>query len=179
MEGKDILNLLDMLFGMIDEAKNAPFSADKCVINRDEALDLLEEIRGKLPDELAKAKNLMATKDEYIARAEKRVKNMLQQANQDAKVIISESEILQQAHQQAADIIRRAEDRSRELYQVANTYTEDALVRTEEAIQAALEEVKDSRVRFRAISVEMMQGQRDDVEEMPAEEPAEDEAVEN
>jgi len=43
---------------------------------------------------------------------------------------------------------------------VANTYTEDALRRTEEAIQAALDEVKDSRVRFRAASAEKMQAQQ-------------------
>ena len=40
---------------------------------------------------------------------------------------------------------------------MANTYTEDALRRTEEAIQAALDEVKESRVRFRATSNEQMQ----------------------
>lgn len=49
MEEKDVQRLLDMLFGMIDEAKSVAFSSDKCVINRDEALDLLDEIRAKLP----------------------------------------------------------------------------------------------------------------------------------
>jgi len=43
---------------------------------------------------------------------------------------------------------------------VANTYTEDALRRTEEAIQAALSEVQESRARFRATSQELMQEQR-------------------
>ena len=41
MEEKDVQRLLDMLYGMIDEAKSAAFSSDKCVISRDEALDLL------------------------------------------------------------------------------------------------------------------------------------------
>ena len=43
MEDKNVQKLLDMLFGMIDEAKGATFSSEKCVINRDEALDLLDE----------------------------------------------------------------------------------------------------------------------------------------
>ena len=43
---------------------------------------------------------------------------------------------------------------------MANTYTEDALRRTEEAIQAALTEVQESRARFRAASKEQMQAQR-------------------
>ncbi len=45
MEEKDLQRLLDMLYGMVDEAKSAPFSAEKCTINRDEALDIITEIR--------------------------------------------------------------------------------------------------------------------------------------
>ena len=82
---------------------------------------------------------------------------MMRQAELDAKTIVSESEVIQQARQKSADIIHRAEERSRELYRVANTYTEDALRRTEEAIQAALAEVQTSRSQFRAASQEQMQ----------------------
>lgn len=160
MEEKDVQRLLDMLFGMIDEAKSVAFSSDKCVINRDEALDLLDEIRAKLPLELKKAKELIAARSEYVAGAKKEVESMLRQAELDARTIVSESETIQLARQKSSEIIRRAEDRSKELYHVANTYTEDALRRTEEAIQAALSEVQESRARFRATNQELMQEQR-------------------
>ena len=161
MEEKDVQRLLDMLYGMVDEAKSAAFSSEKCVINRDEVLDLLDEIRGKLPLELKKAQELLRARDEFVASVKKDAEQMLRQAELDAKTIVSESETLQQARQKASEIIRRAEERSKELYHVANTYTEDALRRTEEAIQAALDEVKESRVRFRAASVEKMQAQQE------------------
>ena len=160
MEEKDVQRLLDMLYGMIDEAKSAAFSSDKCIINRDEALDLLDEIRAKLPLELKKARELIAARTEYVAGAKKEVEKMLRQAELDAKVIVSESETIQRARQKSSEIVRRAEERTRELYHVANTYTEDALRRTEEAIQMALTEVQESRVRFRAASQEQMQAQR-------------------
>ena len=48
--------LLDMLFEMIDEAKNAPLSSDKCVIERDRALDLIDDIRSQFPMELTEAR---------------------------------------------------------------------------------------------------------------------------
>ena len=67
-----------------------------------------------------------------------------------------------------SEIIRRAESRSKELYHVANTYTEDALRRTEEAIQMALDEVKESRVRFRAASQEQMQAQKEQINQKPS-----------
>ena len=165
MEEKDVQRLLDMLYGMIDEAKSAAFSSDKCVISRDEALDLLDEVRAKLPLELKKAQELIQAREEYVASAKKEVEKMLRQAELDAKVIVSESETLQVARQKSTEIIRRAEERSKELYQVANTYTEDALRRTEEAIQAALDEVKESRVRFRAASAEKMQADHEQLRE--------------
>ena len=73
-----------------------------------------------------------------MAGAKKEVEKMLRQAELDAKVIVSESETIQLARQKSSEIVRRAEERTRELYHVANTYTEDALRRTEEAIQMAL-----------------------------------------
>ena len=45
MEDKNVQKLLDMLYGMIDEARGATFSSEKCIINREEALDLLDEVR--------------------------------------------------------------------------------------------------------------------------------------
>ena len=165
MEEKDVQRLLDMLYGMIDEAKSVAFSSDKCIIVRDEALDLLDEIRAKLPLELKKAQELIAARSEYVAGAKKEAQEVLRQAELDARTIVSESETLQLARQKSSEIIRRAEDRSKELYHVANTYTEDALRRTEEAIQAALTEVQESRARFRAASKEQMQAQRQQLNE--------------
>ena len=108
MEEKDVQRLLDMLYGLIDEAKSAAFSSDKCVISRDEALDLLDEIRAKLPLELKKAQELVRARDEYVSAAKKEVEKMLRQAELDAKVIVSESETLQMARQKSAEIIRRS-----------------------------------------------------------------------
>ncbi len=51
--------LLDMLFDMIDEAKNAAFSGDKCVIDRDKALDLIEDAKKQLPVDLADRKSVV------------------------------------------------------------------------------------------------------------------------
>lgn len=168
MEEKDVQRLLDMLYGMIDEAKSAAFSSEKCIINRDEALDLLDEVRAKLPLEIKKAQELVRAREEYVSAAKKEVEKMLRQAELDAKVIVSESETLQQARQRSSEIICRAESRSKELYHVANTYTEDALRRTEEAIQMALDEVKESRVRFRAASQEQMQAQKEQINQKPS-----------
>jgi len=164
MEEKDVQRLLDMLYGMIDEAKSAAFSSERCIINRDEALDILDEVRGKLPMELKKARELIAARNEYVADAKKEADKIIKQAELDAKTIVSESETIQMARQKAGEIIHRAEDRTRDLYRVANTYTDDALRRTEEAIQAALDEVQHSRAEFRTTWQDRMRAAKESVE---------------
>ena len=47
-------------------AKNAPLTSDKCILNRDEALDLLDEIRAQLPVELSRAQELIRAKEDYV-----------------------------------------------------------------------------------------------------------------
>ena len=66
MANNDVQHLLDMLYELIDGAKNAPLSSDKCILVRDEALDLLDEIRAQMPVELKRAQELVRARDEYV-----------------------------------------------------------------------------------------------------------------
>ena len=163
MANRDVEHLIDMLYDLVNEAKNAFMSSEKCVIDRDTALDLLDELRAGLPAELQRAKDLIQAKDDYVNSAKLKVGRMMQQAEYDAKSKVSDSEVLMAARERGRDIIQRAEDRSNEMYRVVSEYTEDALRRTEEAIQAALDEVKESRVRFRAASAARRQKDREEL----------------
>ena len=141
--------LLDMLFDMVDEAKNVPLSSDKCMIERDRALDLIDDIRAQFPVELSEAKKLMASRADMIASAKREADAIRRQA-EEAKQMLAEESILLQARQRANELMQQAEDRSRELKRSANDYCEDALRRTEEAVAEAYDEIKKSRSRFRA-----------------------------
>ena len=161
----DVLHLIDMLYETIDEAKGAAFSGDKCVISRNEVLDMLGEIRAQLPAELKKAQDLIRARDEYVEAAKREADNIRRKADMDAKTIVSESRVLQAARERGHEMIRRAEERSRTMIQVTNDYTEDALRRTEEAIQMALQEMQEARAKYRAASNEKMQEARRRMEE--------------
>ena len=142
--------LLDMLFDMVDEAKNVPLSGDKCMIERDRALDLIDDIRAQFPVELSEAKKVMASRADMIASAKREAEAIRHQAEEKAKQMLSEETILLQARQRANELMQQAEERSRELKRSANEYCEDALRRTEEAVAEAYNEIKQSRARFRA-----------------------------
>ncbi len=161
----DVFYLIDQLYEMIDGAKGVVLSQDKCIIVRDEALEMLEQLRGELPAELKKAQDLIRRRDEYVEEAKKEADRIRRQAELDAKTIVGESEIARVARDKARDMVTQANDRSKAIISVANEYTDDALRRTEEAIQQALEEVRESRARFRAVSREKLQSQQVRAEE--------------
>lgn len=143
--------LLDMLFEMIDEAKNAPLSGgDKCIIARNEALDLIDDIRSQFPMELTEARKMMARRAELEAESKRKAESIVRSAEERAKQMLASDTVVLQAKQRANDMIRQAEERSRALKRSANDYCEDALRRTEEAVAEAFEEIKQSRSRFRA-----------------------------
>ena len=142
--------LLDMLFEMIDEAKRVPLSNDKCQIERDQALDLIDDIRSQFPMELTEARKMMARRAEMEAEAKRKAESIVRAAEERAKQLLASDTIALQARQRANDMMRQAEERSRELKRSANDYCEDALRRTEEAVSEAYNEIKQSRSRFRA-----------------------------
>ncbi len=154
--GNDVQELIDMLYNMITEAWGLPLGAEKCVIERDKVLDLLDEIKAQLPTELAEAKRLVTSRAEYISNAKREAESMRKVAEQRARQMVDQEEIVRAAKQRANEIIAAAEAKSNELKRVANDYADDALRRTEEAISEALNEVHTSRSRFRSVSASAM-----------------------
>ena len=70
-ENEGILELVEMLYNMISEAWGVPLGNDKCLVDRDKALDLIEEIKNQLPAEIAEARRLVARRDEFIQNAKR------------------------------------------------------------------------------------------------------------
>ena len=139
----DVNELLDMLFEMIEEAKSVPLSSDKCMVDRSDALDRIDEIRSAFPMELAEAKKLLAARNDYLASAKREGDLLIQQAEERAKQMLAENELLAKAKRESEEMRRKAEELSRELR------------RTEEAVAEAYDEIKKSRTRFRATAAGM------------------------
>ncbi|MCI2057661.1 MAG: hypothetical protein LKJ80_00425 [Oscillibacter sp.] len=163
----DVNRLIDLIYEKIEDAKAPALKPGMSMVDRDETLDLLDELRAQLPIEIKRAQELLAAREKFVEDAKRDVDRMMRQAELEAKAKVSESEVLTAAKQRARDIVAHAEDRCRQMYQVTNEYAEDALSRTEEAVQMALEEVKQSRVRFRNASAAKMQEQRDKLNPKP------------
>ena len=164
MANSDVLRLIDMLYETVDEAKSVPLNSDKCMISRNEVLDMLGELRSQLPLELKKAQDLIRARDEYVAGAKREAERIRKEAEAEAKTIVAESRIAQEARERGHEILRRAEEQAKNVVQVTNEYADDVLRRAEEALQMALGEMQESRSRFRTASSEQtaaLRGQLD------------------
>lgn len=155
----ELLELLDMLYAMISEAWGVPLGNDKCIVERDKALNLLDEIKAQLPTEIAEARRLIGARDEYIAKAKREAETVRRVAEEQSRRLIDEQEIVRMAKSRSNELINNAETKSRELRRVANEYVDDALRRTEEAITAALDEIRQSRGSFRSAASARPAGQ--------------------
>jgi len=144
-----IPEMLNMLHAMITEAWGVPLGAEKCVIDRDKALDILDEIRGQFPTEIAEAKRLLDARADFINNAKREADTIKRNAEERARQLIDEQEIIKVSRAKSNEMLSHAETSSTELKRVANEYVDDAMQRTEEALNTALEEIKQSRQRFR------------------------------
>lgn len=148
----EVTELLEVLYNTVTDAWSVPLGKDKCMINRENTLSLIDEIKAQLPIELSEAKRLVSARDEFIANAKREAETIRKAAEEQARRLVDEQEITRQAKAQANEIVTNAENKARELMRAANEYVDDALRRTEEAIAAALNEVRQSRSRFRSLA---------------------------
>ena len=142
--------LLDMLFDMIDEAKNAAFSGDKCVIERDKALDLIEDAKKQLPVDLAEARKILSARNEYLAAAKREAEEIRKRAEAEANQMVSEMPVMAQARQKAREIVSHAEAEAKKTCRETNEYCADLLRRTEDALAAAHAEMRQVHNQFRS-----------------------------
>ena len=143
--------IITTLYEMVQDAWSLPLGGEKCVVERDKVLNLLDEISNQLPGELKQAKTIVESRNEVITNAKREAENILKQAEQRARQMISREEITKQAEQQAAEMIKAAQTKIKELRQVTNDYVDDAMKRTEDAIAQSLGEIRESRTKFRAL----------------------------
>jgi cell division septum initiation protein DivIVA len=144
--------LLGLLYDMIEEGKSVPMHSEQCKIDRDRALDLLDEIKSQFPQELGEAQKIVNAREEYIASAKREVDAMRAQAQDQVKRMLNETEILRQAKDVANSMIRKAQEQSNQIRRAATEYCDDALKRTEESVTEAAGQVRQVRTQLRQMA---------------------------
>ena len=166
MNERNIEDIIGALYDLVQDARAMPLAADKCILERDKVLDMLDEIIAQLPGELKQSRTIVESRNELINQARREAETVLRQAQEQAKQMQTKEAVYQEAKKRAEEMVAQTQEKIEQLRKAGNAYMDDALRRTEETIEAALNEVKDTRMKFRTVTE--AQEQRREQKKAPA-----------
>ena len=152
MNEQHIEDIISALYDLVQDARALPLGADKCILERDKVLDMLDEIIAQLPVELKQSRTIVESRNELISQARREAENIIRQAQEQAKQMVTKEAIYIEAKKRAEELVGQTQDRIEALKKAANAYMDDALRQTEEVIADSLQNVRDTRAKFQALT---------------------------
>ena len=146
---RNVLDLLDVLYAMVTDAWSVPLGNDKCIIEREKAVALINDIKASLPSSVAEAQRLVAARDEFIGNAKREAEALRKSAEEKARMMVEEQEVVRVARARSAEMIASAEAKSNELRRVASDYVDDIMRQAEESMSSALSTIQASHNAFK------------------------------
>jgi len=140
----DIIERIDELQVLLEEAKSVPFSSS-AVVDRDELLELLAQLKQQVPDEVRQARWMMRDRDEHLARARKEADRILAEAREQRDRLLSRSEIVHAAEREAERILDEGRARSARSRLQAEDYIDQKLAGFEILLNKTLATVARGR----------------------------------
>ena len=152
MTENNIEELISAMYDTIQNARSMPLAPDKCIVERDALLDMLDEISAQLPTELKQSRTIVESRDELIGQAKREAEAIVRKAQEEASRLVSQQTIYEEAKRKCAEMVAQTKDQIANLRKISNDYMDDALRRTEEAIAHSLDDVRETRAKFNALA---------------------------
>ena len=140
----EIFTLLETLEDILERSKSIPLLG-KSVVEKEELLEIIKEIRLKLPDELKQAKWVKEERQRIIADAQKEAEAIIRDAQTKVIGLIDDHEITRQALAQKEEIIQSADKVAKEISTGTREYADTLLERLEEILKETLNVIHSNR----------------------------------
>lgn len=152
MSNRTTEDIIASLYDMVQDARAMPLAGDKCIVERDRVLDLLDEIIAQLPSELKQSRTIVESRNELISQARREAETIVRQAQEEAKRLVTKEAIYVEAKKRAEDLVDQTQSKINQLRKAANDYMDESLRQTEETISHALAEIRDTRAKFQSVT---------------------------
>jgi len=146
----EILNLLEQLEDTIEEASKVPMS-NKAIINKEEVLEIITEIRLNLPDEIKQAAWIKKERQRILEETQSEANKILNDAQDRQSYLIDDHELTKKAEQKAIEIEERAKKKAQEIRSGTYSYCDKLLGRTQDSLEEMLEVVVKNRDEVKKI----------------------------
>jgi cell division septum initiation protein DivIVA len=144
----DILHLVDRLEQMINEARSIPLTTTR-IIEEEPALNLIDQMRVAVPDEIKKAKRIQSDKDRIIAQAQEEAERIKDLAREEAKALVARDAIVQAAEARAQTILERAQRDAEVLKRDSDDYVLEVLSQLDVTVSGWQSEIRNGVAKLR------------------------------
>lgn len=138
----DIQHLVDRLEDLIDEGRHLPFSKFT-MIDEERALEIIDQMRISIPEEIEKAARILAQRDRVLAQANEEAARLLQNARQKGEQMLDQEVNVQAAHNRAANVVEQARQQAAQMKTEADQYVTQVLSRLEQQLVKNLNVVRN------------------------------------
>jgi hypothetical protein len=138
----DILHLVDRLEELINNSRDIPFTRN-VIIDEDRMLDIIDQMRVAIPDEVKKSQQILAQKDRLIAQAKEEADRTVTIAKDKSDQLTDRDNIVVDAKKKAKEIESDAEKRAQITQSEADEYVAETLTNLEIALERVLNQVRN------------------------------------
>ena len=163
MSDRNTEDIIGALYDMVQDARSMPLASDKCILERDRVLDMLDEIIAQLPAELKQARTIVESRNEIVGQARREAEGVLRDAQEKAKQMVTKEAVYVEAKKRSDELVFQTQERMNQLRKAANDYMDESLRQTEEVMANALNEVRDTRMKFRSVTEAQEQRKAPDI----------------
>jgi F0F1-type ATP synthase membrane subunit b/b' len=138
----DILQLIDRLEELFNESKTIPLTRN-VMVDEDRMLDIIDQMRIAIPEEVKKAQQLLGQRDRVLAQAQEEANRTLEIARQKAEQLVAKDMIVVEAQRRADQILAQARSEADGIRGDADDYVIDSLRQLEAELDRNLNQVRN------------------------------------
>lgn len=144
----EVLKLIDEVEDIVEGGSSLPFSS-RVMIDKDELLDIIKEIRIKLPDEIKQAAWIKEERERILSDAKSDADKLLVDAEQRLEQLLDKEGISKMANKRAEEIINRAQANAKEIRLGSMEYADNLLLDAQENLKEVIGLLNENRKELR------------------------------
>jgi len=138
----DILHLVDRLEELFNKSRPLPFTHN-VIVDEDRMLDIIDQMRISIPEEVKKAQQVFAQKDRVLAQAQEEAGRKLSIAQEKADQLVEKDLVVADAQKRASTIIEQARIEADNIRAGADQYAMDKLIELERSVQVLFNQIRN------------------------------------
>ena len=140
----EIYEVIEELEELIEKSVSVPLSG-KCMVNKEDVLEIVRKLRLKIPDDIQEATRLINDKENIVKSAEVEAQKVLKDADVRFNEIVDEHEIISSAYKKANDIVNAAQQNASEIKKGTYEYVEKLLETVETNLYGTLNTINSNK----------------------------------